>query len=119
MALVISPDCRTPPSAITGILCFSAALAQFDDRGDLRDADAGDDSGRTDRAGPDADLHGVCPCGDQVLRSLGGRNITRNHVDIIFGFDFLDRLNDVLRMAVGGIDHDNIDIRPISASMRS
>ena len=59
IALAMSPEYCTPPSPITGTPAGRQAWARLVDRGDLRDADAGDDPGGADRAGPDADLDAV------------------------------------------------------------
>ncbi len=79
-------------------------------RGYLRHSHAGNNSCGADCAGPDADLDCVGAGCYQILGSLGGRDIARNHVDIIIGFYFLYGVDNVLRMAVCGIDYDNIRI---------
>ena len=61
IALATSPEDVMPPSAMTGTPCRIATSAHVEDRGDLRHADAGDDAGRADRAGPDADLDASAP----------------------------------------------------------
>ena len=72
-----------PPSAMTGTPASAAAAAHVDDGGDLRHADAGDDAGGADRAGPDADLDGVgARRRSRSRRRLGGGDVAGHDVDV-------------------------------------
>ena len=70
IALAMSPEYWRPPSAMTGTPAGLAGQGGLVDRGDLGDADAGDDAGRADRARADADLDRV---GAGVDERLGAR----------------------------------------------
>ena len=89
MALVMSPEWRMPPSAMTGMPAGLAALAGVEDGGDLRHADAGDDAGGADGAGTDADLDGVGAGVDEVAGAFGGGDVAGDDViwmSMAFGF---------------------------------
>ena len=64
-----------PPSAITGTPVARGGRGGFDDRGELRHADAGDDARGADRAGADADLDRVGAGVDQRPRAVVGGDI--------------------------------------------
>ena len=100
-----------PPSAMTGMPCLAADLGTVHDGGDLGHAHAGDDAGGADGAGPDADLDRVGAGVDQVPGGVGRGDVAGDDVDLEALLDLLDRVDDVLRVAVGGIDADDIDIR--------
>jgi hypothetical protein len=75
-----------PPSAITGVSAF------------------------LDGARADADLDAVGAGVDQGLRALAGRDIAGHHLNLVGGaLDAVDRIEHIFGMAVGGIDHDEID----------
>ena len=78
-------------------------------RGNLRNADAGNHPRGADRARPDADLHGVGPGGDQVLAPFGRGHVAGHDVDVPLLLDAPDGFDDVGRMAVGTVDHQHID----------
>ncbi len=68
IAFAMSPDEVMPPSRDhRHALVALRRSAHVVDRGDLRDADAGDDARRADRAGPDPDLDRVRARVDQRL----------------------------------------------------
>ena len=58
-------------------------LGRFQDGGELRHADAGDDAGGADRARPDADLDRVRAGVDQRLRALARRHIAGDDRDLV------------------------------------
>ncbi len=63
-----------------------------------------------DGAGTDADLDRVGAGVDQLLGGVGGGDIAGDHVDLVVAFHLLDGIDDVLGVAVGGIDADHVDI---------
>ncbi|MBA7664112.1 hypothetical protein ES703_72163 [subsurface metagenome] len=86
-------------------------LGAVDYRRYLRHSHAGNYPGGADCAGPDADLYGVGAGCNQILGRFSRRDIARNDFYIIGGFYLLYGIDNILRMAVGGIDHNNIHIR--------
>ena len=72
-------------------------------------ADAGDDARGADRARADADLDGVGAGVDQRARGVIGRDIAGDDLDMV---EFLaqtgNRLRDQGRVAVGGVDDDDV-----------
>ena len=99
-----------PPSAITGMSAFLRRLDRIHDRGELRHADAGDDARGADRARADADLDRVRAGIDQRLRAFGGRDVAGHHLHLVGQpLDAVDGVEHVLRMAVRGVDDDEID----------
>ena len=99
-----------PPSAITGVLACFATLDRIHDRGELRHADAGDDAGGADRARTDADLDRVGAGIDQRLGAFGGGDIAGDHLHRIrHALDAGHGVEHAPRMAVRGVDHDEID----------
>src|SRR2546429_19786 len=52
------------------------------DGGDLRDADTGHDTGRADRPGPHADLHGIDPALDERARARFGRDVAGDELRV-------------------------------------
>ena len=81
-ALAMSPEYCRPPSPITGTPAGWQASDGLVDRGDLRHADPGDDAGRADRAGPDADLDAVRAGVDQRLGAGAGGDVAADDVDV-------------------------------------
>jgi len=73
------------------------------------DADAGDDARGADRTGADADLDRIGAGGDEIGGAIAGGDVAGDDVDVVGGFDRAHGVDDVLRMAVGGIDDDDID----------
>ena len=59
-----------------------AASGGLVDRGDLRDADAGDDAGGADRAGADADLDAVDAGVDERLRAVAGGDVAADDLHV-------------------------------------
>src|SRR5207245_266118 len=49
---------------------------------DLRDADTGHDTGRADRPGPHADLHGIDPALDERARARFGRDVAGDELRV-------------------------------------
>src|SRR5262249_44554315 len=91
-----------------------AALAAFgddvEDRRELWHADAGDDAGGADRAGPYADLDGVGAGLDEGARPLGGGDVAGDDLRIVRELaDPAHRLEHALRMAVRRVDHEHVD----------
>ena len=81
------------------------------DRGDLGDADAGDDAGRADRAGAHADLDGVDARVDERLRALGRGDVTADDVNALkrrVGLDAADHVEGELGATVRGIDDEDV-----------
>ena len=84
-------------------------LDRFEQRGELRHADAGHHARGADRARADADLDRVRAGIDQRLGAVAGRHIAGNDLHRIrLQLDAAHRVEHELRMAVGGIDHDQI-----------
>src|SRR3954454_13188469 len=81
------------------------------DRRDLRDPDAGDDASRADRAWTYACLDCVSAGGDQGLRGFGGRHVPGDHLDVPLRLHALDHLRHRRRMAVRGVDDEDVDAR--------
>ena len=75
----------------------------------MRNADTGNDSGGTDGAGADADLHRVCACVNQRLCRLGGGDIAGNERQIgICLFHFCDRVDNIGVVTVCGVEHNHV-----------
>src|SRR5450830_1420183 len=86
--------------------CFSHVR----DGRDLRHADTSDDTRGADRARADADLDRVSAVFDQRLGGSSGSDIAADNFHLrVFGLDPLDAVQDALRVAVGGIDHQHVD----------
>src|SRR3990172_4198090 len=86
-------------------------LGAIQDRGDLGDAGAGDHSRGADRARAHAHFHRVRPRADEIFRRLSRADVAGDDVDT--GYDALqslDGLEDSAAMAVGGIDHDDVNL---------
>ena len=120
-ALAMSPLVRMPPSAMTGTPL--AAPRRVHDRGQLRNADAGDDPRRADRARADADLDRVGTGIDERLGRVGGRDIAGNDLDRVRQrLHALDGARDVRVVAVRRVDDDavaaGVDQRLASARSR-
>src|ERR1043165_4523676 len=82
-----------------------------EDRGDLRDAGAGDDARRADRAGSDADLDGVDTELAEVARAFVRGNVAGD--ELRRRKDFLelpDRVHDGGGVRVRGVDDDDVDL---------
>ena len=87
--------------------------AHLVDRRELRDAHPCDDPGGADRTRPDPDLHRVAPRLHERLRTLRGGDVAAD--DLHVGPALLDRahpVDDSLRVAVRGIDDDDVRSRP-------
>ena len=100
-----------PPSAITGMPCLAATSAQS------RMAEiCGTPTPETMRVvqiepGPMPTLTRVGAGVDQVPGGLGRGDVAGDHIDLEALFDLPDGLDDVLRVAVGGVDDDDVDLR--------
>jgi hypothetical protein len=95
-----------PPSEISGTPLFASASAT------VATADARDDARGADRAGPDADLDRVDPGVDQRLRRLCRDDVAGNQLQLRMGrADPLDGRDHAARVAVRGVDDDDIDAR--------
>src|SRR3954447_4545665 len=82
------------------------------DRGDLRYADTGDDSRRTDRARADADLDAVRTSLDQRLRTLTGADVAADDVHVAgrrVGLELADDLQLRLGVTVRGVHDEHVD----------
>ena len=87
-------------------------LGRFQDRRELRDAHARDDARRADRTRADADLHGIRTGIDQRPGAGGRRHVAGDDLNGIGEFlDARDRIQNLLGMAMRGIDHHAIDTR--------
>ena len=75
---------------------------------DLRHANAGNHPRSADRAGPNADLYGVGPGGNQVRTSLGGRHVAGHNVYVPVLLDPPYGLHHVGRVAVGAINDQDV-----------
>ncbi len=99
-----------PPSAMTGM---SGGLRGFDSRhdgGELRHADAGDDARGADRARADTDLDRIRTGIDQRLGAISGGDVAGHDANRVRQLlDAGDRIENALRMAVRGIDDDQVD----------
>ena len=92
IAFAMSPENWMPPSAITGTPWRAAAWRAVVDRRDLRDADAGDDARRADRAGADADLDRVGARVDERLGRLRRRDVAGDDRDVERALSSRDRV---------------------------
>ena len=111
-ALAMSPEYCRPPSPIDRDAGRPARQRRLVDRGDLRDADAGDDAGRADRARPDADLDGVDAGVDERLRAGAGGDVAADHLDVPggrVGLEPADHVEQQPGVAVGGVDDEHVD----------
>ena len=100
-----------PPSAISGHLRPARRLGALADGVDLRNARAGDDAGRADRARADADLDGVGAAPDEIARALLGRDVAgddgRRRKALA---DQLQRVEHALAVPVRGVEHEHVDL---------
>ena len=111
IALVMSPEKRMPPSAITGMPWAAAARAHSMMARDHRHADAGDDARRADRSGADADLDRVDAEIDQRLGAFGGRDVAGDQVDVReAAAQLAHHVEHALRVAVRGVDDEHVDV---------
>ena len=82
------------------------------DRADLGDAAAGDDARRADRSGADADLDRVRARFDQGSRAFARRDVAADDVEVReLLLDHAHAAQHVLRVAVRGVEHDDVDVR--------
>ena len=82
------------------------------DRGDLRDADAGDDAGGADRARADADLDAVGAGVDQRLRAGAGGDVAADDLHVPgrgVGLEPADHVEHQPGVPVGGVGHEHVD----------
>ena len=99
-----------PPSAITGRAGFLRRLDRVRNRGELRHADTGDHPRGADRARADPDLDGISAGIDQRLGALGRGDIAGHDLHgVRHALDAADGIQHAPRMAVRGIDNDQID----------
>ena len=108
----MSPEYCRPPSAITGTPAGLAGQRRLVDRGDLRDADAGDHAGGADRARPDADLDGVGAGVDERLGALAGGDVAADHLHVPgrgVGLEPPDHVEQQADVAVGGVGDEHVD----------
>ena len=88
-------------------------LGRFDrrhDGGELRHADAGDDAGGADRARTDTDLDRIRTGIDQRLGAIGGGDVAGHDAHRVRHLlDAGDRIENALRMAMRGIDDEQVD----------
>src|SRR5579872_1570054 len=78
----------------------------------LRNSDAGDHARGANRSGPDADAQRVRTRIDERLGAFAGRDIARDHLDVAgFALGHPQRIDNVLRMTMRGIDQKHIDAR--------
>ena len=80
------------------------------DRGDLRDADAGDDARGTDRTRAHADLDRAGTGIHQRERRITGDDVAADHLQARETFRGpCDAIDHALRMSVRGVDDDDVD----------
>ena len=80
------------------------------DRRDLGNADAGDDSRRANRPGPDAGLYRVRSRLGERLGGLGGGDVAGDDLDVEALLDPPHRVDHRVRVAVGGVDDEHVDV---------
>ena len=80
------------------------------DGGDLGNPDAADDPGRADRPWANAHLYRIGAGVDQGPGSLDRRHIAGDDLDGEVPLDAADRVDHVLAVSVGGVDHDQVNI---------
>ena len=81
------------------------------DRGDLRDTHTCDHARRADRAGADADLHGVDARVDEGLRTRDGRDVAADDLHAPgrpVGLEAADHVEHEARVAVRGVDDQHV-----------
>ena len=110
IAFATSPEEVIPPSAMTGTPWSDGRLRDVPHRRHLRDAHAGDDARRADRARALADLEPVRARVQQRLSGLGGRDVPRYHLDVVRVLDRAHHVEDALRVAVRRVDDEHIDL---------
>ena len=99
-----------PPSEMHGHARALERLGDGRHGRDLRNADAGDDTRRADRAGADADLDAVGARVDERLRSLGRHDVACDQLQVrILALDLAHALEHVARVAVRRVDDDDVD----------
>lgn len=78
-------------------------------RGELRDADTGDDAGRADRAGALANLDGIRARGGEELDAFAAGDIASDERDALMGLaQHAERVADALGVAVGGGNREGV-----------
>ena len=111
IAFATSPELRIPPSAISGTPSAAQARRALVDRGHLRDADAGDDAGRADRA------RARCPTFTpstpaSISASAASAVATLPATSWTSSRDQPPRhLDDAARVPVRGVEHEHVDAR--------
>src|SRR6185503_4876216 len=81
------------------------------DRSDLRHADARDDARGADGARPDADLDAVRAVLDERLGALARADVAADDLDLVFLLYPGHAVENPLRMAMRGVDHQHVDPR--------
>ena len=76
---------------------------------DLRYPNARDDARGADRSGANANLDRIDSRADQIATTLGGGYVTCHHVDVPTFFKFLYGFNDIGRMSMSAVDHQEVD----------
>ncbi len=108
----MSPENRMPPSAITGTPCEAAARAHSITAVIIGTPMPAIDARRADRAGADADLHGVHASIDQRFRRLGRGHIAGDEIDRgVLAADRGHHVEHALRVSVGRVDDDHVHVR--------
>ena len=111
MALVMSPENRMPPSAMSGTPVFFRDLPAVHDGRDLGYTHAGNDAVVQMVTRTDADLDAVHPCGDEILRTLAGADIAGDQLNVRErALEELDGIDDIFAVAV------DVSMRRTSAS---
>ena len=89
---------------------FVGLVDRFQDRGELRHADTGDDPRGTDRAWANADLDRIGAGVDQGLGRLGGGHVAGQNLNRIRQFlDPPDHVENLLGMAVRRVDNNHVN----------
>jgi len=92
-----------------GHVASGGRLRTVEDRGDHRDADAGDHAGRADGSSPDADLHRIDAGVDERCRGFGGGDVAGNQIGVReLAAEPGDGINDALIVTVRGVHHEHV-----------
>ena len=90
----------------------AGADAAFDERLQLRHAEAGRQPRRAAAAGADADFHGVDAALGEKPHAFGGGDVAGDQLDVRERLpERLDRPGHHDRVAVRDVDHDHVDVR--------
>ncbi len=109
-ALARSPEYLMPPSAITGTSASSATATASMMAVSCGTPTPATTRGGADRAGADADLDRIGAGIDERASALGGGDIAGDDLHAVGELlDLLDGVEHALRVAVRGVDDDQVD----------